>query len=128
MKQRRDTRQRRAVKAAVLSSRDHPCADQLFESVREQDDKISRATVYRNLHILSEDSEVRQVKVDGPERYDWRMEPHHHILCRECRRLLDAPVPYRAEADAEISEQTGFADVSHSKVFEGVCPDCLCKK
>lgn len=50
--QRRNTKQRKLVLDAVRQSYNHPTADEIYNVVRAQDDKISRGTVYRNLNLL----------------------------------------------------------------------------
>lgn len=52
--QRRNTKQRKLVLDAVRQSYNHPTADEIYDAVREQDDKISRGTVYRNLNLLAD--------------------------------------------------------------------------
>ena len=52
--ERRNTRQRQLVLEAVQELCDHPTADEIYLRVREQDDHISRGTVYRNLHLLAD--------------------------------------------------------------------------
>jgi len=125
MKSQRNTRQRKMVLDAVLIRRDHPSADQIYLHVRGEDPKISRGTVYRNLNLLVENSEVRHVEMPGVDRFDWRVEPHDHLLCRRCGKVTDVPVPYSVDLDRQISRQTGYAVEKHITVFEGLCPDCL---
>ncbi len=52
--QRRNTKQRKLVLDAVRQSYNHPTADEIYNAVREQDDRISRGTVYRNLNLLAD--------------------------------------------------------------------------
>ena len=52
LKQQRNTRQRQLVLDVVRGRRDHPTAEQIYQSVREQDAHVSRGTVYRNLNLL----------------------------------------------------------------------------
>ena len=61
MKQQRNTRQRQMVLDAVRSRRDHPTAEQIFQSVRSVDAHVSRGTVYRNLNLLCENQEIFRV-------------------------------------------------------------------
>ena len=56
--QRRNTRQRKLVLDAVRQSYNHPTADEIYNVVRAQDDKISRGTVYRNLNLLADAGEI----------------------------------------------------------------------
>ncbi|WP_312814361.1 transcriptional repressor [Sedimentibacter sp.] len=125
MKQLRNTKQRQTVLNAVLGRKDHPTADQLYLDLRTKNPKISRGTVYRNLNILAESSEIKHLKTAGADRFDWRTEPHDHIMCTNCGALCDSPLPYKAELDNLIEEYTGFKINFHRTVFEGLCPDCM---
>lgn len=107
-----------------MAHKNHPSAEQVYEDVRKENPQISRGTVYRNLHLLVEENEVRQVKIPGLDRYDWRHEPHYHVLCTVCGKVADVPIPYRAELDQSLAEQTGYAISLHRTVFEGICPEC----
>lgn len=60
--QRRNTKQRKLVLDAVRQSYNHPTADEIYNAVREQDDKISRGTVYRNLNLLADAGEILSIK------------------------------------------------------------------
>ena len=61
--QRRNTKQRKLVLDAVRQSYNHPTADEIYNVVRAQDDKISRGTVYRNLNLLADAGSVEKVGV-----------------------------------------------------------------
>ena len=65
--QRRNTRQRKLVLDAVRQSYNHPTADEIYNVVRAQDDKISRGTVYRNLNLLADAGEILSIKTPGGE-------------------------------------------------------------
>lgn len=128
MKKQRDTKQRRMVLEAVLSRCDHPTADQIYSDLRMKDDKISRGTVYRNLGILAEDGDITNVKVPAADRFDSRLDRHYHMYCTRCGRVFDAPLPYRAEDDEQIENDTGFKINRHRVIFEGLCKDCRLKE
>ena len=103
MKQLRNTKQRQTVLNAVLGRKDHPTADRLYLDLRAENPNLSRGTVY----------------------FDWRLEPHDHIMCTNCGALFDSPLPYKEELDNLIEEYTGFKINLHRTVFEGLCPDCM---
>ena len=52
------------------------------------------------------------------------IEPHAHIICTSCSRVIDVPLPFDAQLDAKASEQIGWHVTSHYTIFEGLCPDC----
>lgn len=122
--QRRNTKQRKLVLDAVRQSYNHPTADEIYNVVRAQDDKISRGTVYHNLNLLADAGEILSIKTPGGSRFDRTIEPHAHIICTSCSRVIDVPLPFDAQLDAKASEQIGWNVTSHYTIFEGLCPDC----
>lgn len=120
----RHSRQRQAVLDAVTARCDHPTADQIYLDVRAKDDRISRGTVYRNLALLSKSGQITHVKVPTADRFDARLDRHYHLLCTNCGRVFDAPVPYHPEYDTQVSEETGFQISRHRIIFEGLCAEC----
>lgn len=124
MVQQRNTRQRQLVLNIVKEHCDHPTADQIFFEAHEQDPKISRGTVYRNLNILVQNGAVRQIDMPSANRFDSYLEPHYHIECCRCGCIVDAPIKYQEELDRELEEKTGFTVERHNMVFSGYCSEC----
>ena len=124
MKQQRNTRQRQMVLDAVRSRRDHPTAEQIFQSVRSVDAHVSRGTVYRNLNLLCENQEIFRVVMSDCDRFDLRTDPHYHLRCVACGRVQDVDSPYDKSYDEALARKTGYQILRHRLVVEGVCPDC----
>lgn len=122
--QRRNTKQRALVLDAVRNRCDHPTAEDIYLDVRHRDERISRATVYRNLRLLEQTHAITCVKAPGGDRFDLRLDAHCHVVCTECGSVIDATVPYDKAADQSVAQATGFAITSHSTIFEGLCPAC----
>lgn len=125
MKKQRNSKQKQMILDAVRARCDHPTADQIYLDVRGKDDKISKGTVYRNLGVLAEGGEITNVKLNAADRYDLRAGRHYHIICTECRRVVDAPIEYKEGYDEEIEAETGFQINRHRLIFEGLCPECI---
>lgn len=124
MKQQRNSRQRQLVLDTVKAHKNHPTADEIYLEARAVDDKISRGTVYRNLNLLARNGEIREVRMFDADRYDRRLDLHHHLLCTCCGAVCDVPMVYHAELDRELAEKTGYTIELHRIVFEGLCPAC----
>ncbi|NCB94574.1 MAG: transcriptional repressor [Clostridia bacterium] len=124
MKPQRNTRQRQLVLQVVQAHHDHPSADQIYLDVRKIDEKISRGTVYRNLHQLSVNGDILHVRIPGVDRYDCRIDLHYHLLCTRCGAVSDLELPYDARLDEKIKEETGYEVERHRTIFEGICPEC----
>ena len=116
------------VLQAVRARTDHPTADQIFKDVHKLDPKISHGTVYRNLNHLCEDGLICHVRVPGADRYDLRIDMHYHMFCVKCKKVSDAPHPYKPYLDEEIAKQSGYKIIRHRLIFEGVCPECQRKE
>ncbi len=120
----RDTKQRRLVLEDVTSRCDHPTADDIYESVHEEDEKISKGTVYRNLNILSDNGDIRHIAVPGADRFDSRLDHHCHMICTVCGKVEDAPLEYMEGNDRMVEEQSGYMILRHRTIFEGICGEC----
>ncbi len=125
---RRETKQRQMVLQAVQARKDHPTADQIFNDVHKLDPKISHGTVYRNLNLLCEEGLICHVRVPGADRYDLRTDLHYHMFCVKCKKVIDAPHPYKPYLDEEIAKRSGYKIIRHRLIFEGVCPECQKKR
>ena len=76
MKTLKYSRQRESIKACLMSRKDHPTADALYTSIREQFPNISLGTVYRNLNLLVELGEIRKLSCgDGTDHFDYDTSP-----------------------------------------------------
>ncbi|MDD6142906.1 MAG: transcriptional repressor, partial [bacterium] len=62
---RRNTIQRSLVLEAVNRLHSHATADEVYEEIIQEYPTISKATVYRNLNLLSEMGEIRRLEIPG---------------------------------------------------------------
>jgi len=102
-------------------------ANQLYEQLRTRFPTMSRATVYKTLSTLKELGEIQELSTgDGEARYDgYQAEPHPHLMCIQCKRIIDYPMEeWPAALIAEIETASGFQILGYEMVFYGVCPVC----
>ena len=57
------SRQREAIKSFLMTRKDHPTADVVYENVRKEFPNISLGTVYRNLTLLSDMGELLRLRL-----------------------------------------------------------------
>ncbi len=120
--ERRNTLQRRLVLDAVRTLL-HPDAEEVYRAVSAKKPNISRATVYRNLHLLAEEGAIGEIQTgEGADRYDHEARRHCHFRCRACGKMYDAaffpqPFPHPRYED-------GFFVESCNVEFAGLCPAC----
>ena len=120
------TKQRQLILEAVRATNSHPTADELFQMIRRKLPTISLAPVYRNLNFLSEIGEIRKLAMPGmPDRFDWRMDPHDHMVCDTCGQVVDFVLPH--DLGQEIASACGAQVDGYTLVAHGTCAHCRVK-
>jgi Fur family peroxide stress response transcriptional regulator len=129
MKPLKHSRQREALKAALMSRKDHPTADALYLSLREDYPNLSLGTVYRNLNLLVEMGEALRVDCgDGADRFDGDVNPHYHFICTSCGAVSDLYLdPLDLINQVAQAHCDGKVD-GHQVYFHGTCAHCLGKR
>ncbi len=121
----RNTVQRTLVLEAVRALKCHATADEIYQLIVQRHPDISKATVYRNLNLLSEQGEIKRREVPGgADRYDHQVSDHYHARCTACGRVFDVNMAYIADLAQRIQDTHGFAFTGHDIMFKGVCPEC----
>lgn len=128
MKTLKYSRQRESIKASLMRRHDHPTADALYASIREEFPNISLGTVYRNLNLLVETGEIRKLNCgDGADHFDGNLKPHHHFICRECGRIFDMELEAMPDLNTAAQTQAPGQIEDNYVLFYGRCHDCLKK-
>ncbi|HKY33803.1 MAG TPA: transcriptional repressor [Candidatus Polarisedimenticolia bacterium] len=138
------THQRLAIYEAVVQSRTHPGAEEIFGAVRGRFPTISRGTVYRTLETLCSMGLVTDVsRARGTARFEAVLEPHHHLVCLGCRRIIDLHDPSldevvrraspsrggrRGRSGGEDEGAAGFEITGYQVQFVGYCKDCRSRR
>lgn len=120
----RYSRQRELIYRAVMESREHPTAEMVYQWLKPANPSLSLGTVYRNLNLLAEEGVL--VRMPFPvERYDACTEPHSHLRCESCGRVLDLGLPYDGTMDAAAGAAAPELTIRrHEVVFYGLCSRC----
>jgi len=120
------SRQRESIKEYLMSTKEHPTADVIYQHVREENPKISLGTVYRNLTLLVDLGEVRKISTgDGTDHFDADTSAHSHYFCRCCHRLMDVDVTPSVDQILAASSAGIGAVEQASLLFTGICKDCV---
>lgn len=121
------SRQREAVKKALMNRRDHPTADMVYTSLRETFPNISLGTVYRNLSLLAGLGEINRISTGNgdAEHFDGNLTPHQHFICTHCHRIYDIQVESAASLLEEAQMAAPGSVESCRMNFYGVCRECM---
>jgi len=93
------TSQRLAICTFILSRKDHPTAEQVYQELRYEHPTISLGTIYKNLNLLKDLGLIQELGFkEGSVRYDPDMELHVNLVCSKCGKISD----YKAENVAKL--------------------------
>ncbi len=121
----RSTIQRSLVLEMVRQLRCHVTADEVYDALVKQHPNISRATVYRNLALLSDMGEIRKLEMpNGAVRYDHLCHDHYHAKCIKCGQIMDVDMDFIKGLERKIKDTHGFAFTGHDIIFKGICLEC----
>ena len=124
----RYSQQREDIYNYMLSTKEHPSAEMVYEALKADHPHLSLGTVYRNLNLLAELGKVRRVAtVQNTDRFDAVCEDHAHFICECCGKVDDVFF----EADESLNEKAAShcngKIQSHHVYFYGTCNECLKK-
>jgi Fur family ferric uptake transcriptional regulator len=119
------TAQRLAVLRAI-GMQPHSTADDIDKIVRADLGAISRQAVYDALSALTDKGLLRRIQPAGsPARYEDRVDDnHHHLICRECSRMVDVDCAVGYTPCLTAADDAGYEIDEAEVVFWGRCPDC----
>lgn len=121
----RNTIQRALVLETVNRLACHATADEIYGEIVKTHPNIGRATVFRNLKLLSETGDIRRITVaGGADRFDHICSNHIHVQCERCGRLFDVDMDFVEGLDKYIKDDNGFTFTGYDILFKGICPDC----
>ena len=114
----RPSAQRLAIAAYVLTTEEHPTADQVWTRVKAEFPMVSRATVYNTLQTFREQGLVQQlVLAEGSVVFDPKVEPHHHFVDDETGAIHD--IPWTALRVGKVDELDGIDVRDYMVVVRG---------
>lgn len=110
--------QRLAVADYVLSTDDHPAAEEVWQRAQAELPMISRATVYNTLHLFCAKGLLRElVLAEGRVVYDCNVAAHHHFIDDRTGRIHD--VPWEAVSVSRTDELPGYEVKEYMVVMRG---------
>jgi Fur family peroxide stress response transcriptional regulator len=108
------------------NAKKHLTAERIYETLSKKTSTLSLTTVYNTLGSFLEAGLVSAITITGTEvRYELATTPHHHLLCKQCGRIIDIDiqcpnVKRKSIKGYKIEEVHGY--------FKGICKRCLKKQ
>ncbi|HAK53867.1 MAG: transcriptional repressor [Vicinamibacterales bacterium] len=110
-----------------LRQEGHLSADDLVEIIKKEDQKISRATVYRTLQWMVDAEIARKVDFgEGRFRFEhaYRHPRHFHLICKTCNRSFEFLSSDIEVLIDEVAAARQFATSQSVLQIYGTCDEC----
>jgi Fur family ferric uptake transcriptional regulator len=123
----RITRQRAIIMQALCELEGHTGAEEIYDRVTLHRRDVDLSTVYRTLETLHNAGIVSRTDLGhGCAEYEIIGEqPHHHLICQHCGRIIELDDAYLAPIAENIHQDFDFSTVSSHFAIFGICQSCL---
>jgi Fur family peroxide stress response transcriptional regulator len=119
------TPQRLAIYELLAADDVHLSAEDIFQRLKPTMPSLSRGTIYRTLELFEQQKLVARIHALGDlALFEADMEPHHHLVCVECRRVTDVHGPALPPIRMPRKALAGFRVISNRLHILGLCPAC----
>ena len=122
------TQQREVVADVVFNSREHLSVEEIEARLKDRGERIGKATIYRTMEILVRSGLVEDHDFgDGFKRYEslFGQQPvHEHLVCTQCRKVVEFQRPEIERIQDEVAAQHGFLPTRHRLEIYGLCAAC----
>ncbi len=122
----RVTPQRQLIIDAVCHLGGHVTPETVYAYVHATAPALNRATVYRTLAFLSEQSILNTVRLaNGHTGYELAQpEPHHHLVCRHCGHAAEIGHDAVGRLFEQLAREHHFIVETRHLTLHGVCRQC----
>lgn len=121
------THQRQVVfdSLASMPVHHHPSPEEVYEQVRKLIPSISQATVYKTLHTFVQHGILRELSPHhGTLRVDINTHAHHHLICTQCKSVMDIEDDDLDPVKLRRRLPKGFRVERVAVEIQGLCEKC----
>lgn len=121
------TPERGLILEAAFSTDNHFEVEDLLIKLRQQGDRVSKATIYRTLPLLVKSGLLREV-VFGERHSHYEHvfghKHHDHLICLCCGKIIEFANPSIENLQDKICKEHGFEAMGHRFEITGYCNEC----
>ena len=121
------TPEREHVLEGVFSIHKHFNVDKLYDKLRMQHKRISRASIYRTIPLLIKSGLVNEsLRCQNNASYEhtYGHDHHDHMVCIKCGRIIEFKDQKIEELQEAVCKKYGFKPIEHKLGIKGYCKKC----
>ncbi|EPZ52565.1 Fur family transcriptional regulator [Alicyclobacillus acidoterrestris] len=124
----RVTPQREAILNFLIHYEGHATVDDIYQAVHPTFPGLSVSTIYNTMKHFGELGLVKEITFgDAASRFDVNVQPHHHLVCKHCGKLIDFYLPQPPNF-ALPPDASGFEVEDYHLEVKGTCRECRDKE
>lgn len=121
------TQRRQIIEKIIEMDKTHFTADDLVDEFRDSRPRVSKATVYRALGVLTEADIVEEHYFGDAfkvfELAEGR-DHHDHFMCTSCGKIIEFFSERMEKLQEKVAEEHDFHPTHHSQKIFGICKAC----
>jgi Fur family ferric uptake transcriptional regulator len=122
------TQQRESIAEVVFTTSGHLSVEEIEEKLKERNERIGKATIYRTLEMLVKSGLVEEHDFgEGFKRYEhlFGQKPvREHLICTECGNVSEIHSSELVRVQEEEARRHGFLPGRYRLQIYGLCAAC----
>lgn len=123
----KSTKQRSLIIDVFFEMDGHFSVEEVWARVRQDNPRVSVATVYRTMKLLAESGLAHARNFgDGQTRYEAAVgrDHHDHLICTRCGTIIEFENDQIERMQEAVARRHGFKVTSHKMELYGLCKNC----
>ena len=111
-----------------LARGNHLSAEDLYDLLHNEGEKISLSTIYRTLKLMARMGILRELELaEGHKHYEINQPypyHHHHLICVRCNKTVEFKNDSILKTGTKTARKEGYHLLDCQLTIHAICPSC----
>jgi len=111
-----------------LARGNHLSAEDLYDLLQNEGEKISLSTIYRTLKLMARMGILRELELaEGHKHYEINQPypyHHHHLICVRCNKTVEFKNDSILKTGTKTARKEGYHLLDCQLTIHAICPSC----